>query len=94
MPNQSINELLEAFSNLPPAAKAQIQELASVAQEPTPAEPEIDSVTIKFELVKFCSDLQKHNQGVNWETNKQKPKKIEVEDIIVDSQRLFEFLTS
>jgi len=91
MSNQSA-ELIEAFSNLPPDAKSRIVELAGISIAPESQEPPIDSVGVKFELVKFCSDLRKHNQGVNWETNKQKPEQIKVEDIIADSQRLFEFL--
>ena len=57
-----------------------------------PAE-EVDNIAIKLELVKFATELRKHNQAIDWETNKQKPKKIQVDDIIADSQRLFTFIT-
>ena len=82
---QIIQEMQAALDALPANIKSQLVHQAPVE--------ETDTVAIKFELVKFCSDLRKHNQGVNWETNKQKPKPIEIEGIIADSKRLFEFLT-
>ena len=71
--------------SLPPEFKAQ---LATVVQ---PSE-EVDTVAIKLELVKFTTELRKHNQAIDWETNKIKPKKISVEEVIEDSQKLFDFL--
>ena len=86
MPDQpTLEEFTQALEDLPPEFKAQ---LATVVQ---PAE-EIDTVAIKLELVKFSTELRKHNQAIDWETNKQKPKKIRVEDLIEDSQKLFDFL--
>ena len=82
----TLEEFTQALEDLPPEFKAQ---LATVVQPPE----EIDTVAIKLELVKFATELRKHNQGVEWETNKQKPKKIHVDDIIADSQRLFAFIT-
>jgi len=87
MPDQpTLEEFTQALEDLPPEFKAQ---LATVVQ---PTE-EIDTVAIKLELVKFSTELRKHNQAIDWETNKQKPKKIRVEDLIEDSQKLFDFLT-
>lgn len=83
----TLQEFTKALEDLPPEFKSQ---LASVVQ---PTE-EIDTIAIKLELVKFTSELRKHNQGVDWETNKQKPKKIDVEDIIKDSEKLFEFIVN
>ena len=86
MPDQpTLEEFTQALEDLPPEFKAQ---LATVVQ---PAE-EIDTVAIKLELVKFSTELRKHNQAIDWDTNKQKPKKIRVEDLIEDSQKLFDFL--
>lgn len=82
----TVQEFAKALEELPPEFKEQLA--ASV--HPPEA---IDTIAIKLELVKFASELRKHNQGVDWETNKQKPKKILVEDIIKDSQRLFDFIT-
>tara|TARA_R110001592_G_scaffold183296_1_gene426968 strand:+ start:45 stop:320 length:276 start_codon:yes stop_codon:yes gene_type:complete len=89
MTNQlDLKEFTKALEDLPPEFKAQ---LASVVR-PTEETEVIDTVAIKLELMKFTSELRKHNQGVDWETNKQKPKKIDVEDIIKDSIKLFEFI--
>ena len=82
----TLEEFTQALEDLPPEFKAQ---LATVVQ---PSE-EIDSVAIKLELVKFTTELRKHNQAIDWETNKVRPKKISVEDVIKDSQKLFDFLT-
>ena len=82
----TLEEFTQALEDLPPEFKAQ---LATVVQPPE----DIDTVAIKLELVKFATELRKHNQGVEWETNKQKPKKIHVDEIIADSQRLFSFIT-
>jgi len=81
----TLEEFTQALEDLPPEFKAQ---LATVVQ---PA-GEVDTVAIKLELVKFASDLRKHNQAIDWETNKQKPKKIHVEDVITDAQQLFDFI--
>lgn len=78
----NIEELKVALSQLPEELQ---KELEGKPQE-------IDSVAIKFELIKFVTDLHKHNQGVNWETNKVKPRTIELDDVIEGSQRLFDFL--
>ena len=55
----TLEEFTQALEDLPPEFKAQ---LATAVQ---PAE-EVDTVAIKLELVKFVTELQKHNQGVNW----------------------------
>ena len=81
----TLEEFTQALEELPPEFKAQ---LATVVH---PVE-EVDTVAIKLELVKFSTELRKHNQGVDWETNKIKPKRISVEDVIEDSQKLFDFL--
>jgi len=81
----TLEEFAQALEELPPEFRAQL------ATSVTPAE-EVDSVSIKFELIKFANELRKHNQGVEWETNKIKPKKIHVEDLIKDSQKLFDFI--
>ena len=82
----TLEEFTQALEGLPPNFKAQ---LATVVQ---PAE-EVDTVAIKLELLKFATELRKHNQAAEWEINKQKPKKIHVEDLIKDSQKLFDFIT-
>ena len=82
----TLEEFTQALEELPPEFKAQ---LATVAQ---PAE-EIDTVAIKLELVKFVTELQKHNQAIDWETNKVKPKKVSVQNLIDDAQKLFNFVT-
>jgi len=46
-----------------------------------------------MELVKFVTELLKHNQACDWETNKIKPKKIGIDDVISGSQKLYDFLT-
>ena len=84
--NPTIQEFAKALDDLPPEFKEQ---LAASVHPPN----EIDTISIKLELVKFATELRKHNQGVDWETNKQKPKRIQVEDIINDSHKLFAFIT-
>ena len=81
----TLQEFTQALEDLPPEFRAQ---LAATVQ---PA-GEVDTIAIKLELVKFASDLRKHNQAIDWETNKQKPKKIHVEDVITDAQKLFNFI--
>ena len=83
----TLEEFTQALEDLPPEFKAQ---LATVV----PHVEEVDNVAIKLELVKFSTELRKHNQAIDWETNKIKPKKIDVSDVIKDSQKLFEFITS
>lgn len=78
----TIEELKTALSQLP----------ADVQQE-LHGPPEVDSVSVKMELIKFVTELHKHNQGVDWETNKIKPKKITFHEIIEDSQNLYKFVT-
>ena len=81
----TLEEFTQALEELPPEFKAQ---LATAVQ---PAE-EVDTVAIKLELVKFATELQKYNQGIEWETNKQKPKAIKITKVIEEAQRLFDFL--
>lgn len=91
--SQIILEMQAAIDALPLHIRSQLlkQDPTSLVEAPAVDAP-VDTVGVKFELAKFCSELRKHNQGVNWETNKQKPEPIKVEDIISDSQRLFDFL--
>ena len=81
----TLEEFTQALEDLPPEFKAK---LATVVQPPE----EVDTIAIKMELVKFTSELRKHNQAIDWETNKQRPKKITVEDVIDDAKKLFEFV--
>ena len=81
----TLEEFAQALDELPPDFKAQLA--ASVQPQ-----EETDTVAIKLELVKFTSELRKHNQAIDWETNKIKPKKISIEDVIQDSQKLFDFI--
>lgn len=83
----TLEEFTQALEDLPPEFKAQ---LATVVQ---PTE-EVDTIGVKLELVKFSTELRKHNQAIDWETNKIKPNKISVEDVIKDSQKLFDFITN
>ena len=85
----TMEEFAQALSELPPEFKSQL-----AAQAGVQSEGEIDTVAIKLELVKFATELRKHNQGVDWETNKLKPKQIEIKEIIGDAQKLFDFITS
>ena len=61
----TLEEFTQALEDLPPEFKAQL----ATAVQPT---EEIDTVAIKLELVKFATELRKYNQGIEWETNKQK----------------------
>tara|TARA_Y100000593_G_C4278312_1_gene321376 strand:+ start:252 stop:506 length:255 start_codon:yes stop_codon:yes gene_type:complete len=79
----SIEEIRGALSQLPEDMQ---KELLGIQQD-------VDSVAIKLELVKFVAELHKHNQGVDWETNKVKPRNITIDDVIEGSQKLFNFLT-
>jgi len=81
----TLEEFTQALEDLPPEFKAQ---LASAVQRPD----ETDTVALKLELVKFTSELRKHNQAIDWETNKQRPKKISIEDVVNDAQKLFDFI--
>lgn len=81
----TLEEFTQALEDLPPEFKAQLAAVVAPSEE-------VDTVAVKMELVKFTTELRKHNQACDWETNKIKPKKINVEDIIEDSQKLFEFL--
>jgi hypothetical protein len=76
-------ELRKAIAKLPEDIR---QELIVQSQD-------CDTVGIKMELIKFVSELYKHNQGVDWEINKVKQKDINICDIIKGSQELFDFLT-
>ena len=60
----TIEELKSALAQLPEDVKGEL--LASFET--------VDTVAIKMELIKFVTELKKHNQGVDWETNKIKPK--------------------
>jgi hypothetical protein len=82
MEDISIEDLKNALSSLPEEVQQSLQ-----------TEPVIDTIGIKMELIKFVSELHKHNQGVDWETNKQKPQNITVERVIESSKKLFEFIT-
>ena len=79
----NIEEIRGAISQLPEELRKELEGNSR----------EVDSVAIKMELIKFVTELQKHNQGVVWETNKIKPQKINIDDVIEGSQRLFDFLT-
>ena len=81
----TLEEFTQALEDLPPEFKAQL----ATAVQPT---EEIDTVAIKLELVKFATELQKYNQGIEWETNKQKPKAIKITKVIEEAQQLFDFL--
>lgn len=82
----TLEDFAQALQDLPPDFKAQ---LATVV----PPVEETDTVAVKLELVKFVTELKKHNQGVDWETNKMKPKHITTEEIVEDAQVLFDFIT-
>ena len=81
----TLQDFAQALDELPDEFKQQLAQTVGAQQE-------VDTIAIKMELVKFTSELRKHNQGVDWETNKIKPKKILVEDIIKDSLELFNFI--
>lgn len=78
----TIEDFREAIDQLPDEVKA---ELLGGTQT-------VDVVTVKMDLIKYVTELHKHNQGVDWETNKIKPKKITFDQVISDSQKLFNFL--
>ena len=82
----TLEEFRNALEELPEEFKEQI------AQQFAPSEEQVDSIAIKMELIKFISELHKHTQGVDWETNKIKPKQIKVDQIISDSDKLFKFI--
>ena len=81
----TLEEFTQALEELPPEFKAQLATVVAPEQE-------VDTVAIKLELVKFVTELQKHNQAADWEIQKLKPKKLEVESIIKDANKLFEFI--
>lgn len=78
----TIEDFREALDQLPEDVKA---ELLGGGQA-------VDVISVKMDLIKFVTELHKHNQGVDWETNKIKPKKITFDQVISDSQKLFDFL--
>ena len=82
----TLEDFAQALQDLPPEFKEQ---LAAVV----PPVEETDTVAVKLELVKFVTELKKHNQGVDWETNKMKPKQIGIAEIVKDAQTLFDFIT-
>lgn len=87
MSNQpSLEEFAQALAELPPDFKAQLANVSGQTEE-------IDTVAIKLELIKFVTELQKHNQGVDWETNKIKPKSIRIDKVISEASELFGFIT-
>ena len=79
----TIEDFKEAIDQLPEEVRAELLGGTQV----------VDVVNVKMDLIKFTTELHKHNQGVDWETNKIKPKKITFDQIISDSQKLFDFLT-
>ena len=81
----TLEEFTQALEDLPPEFKAQL----ATAVQPT---EEVDTVAIKLELIKFATELQKYNQGIEWETNKQKPKAIKITKVIEEATELFDFL--
>lgn len=81
----TLEEFTQALEELPPEFKAQLATVVAPTEE-------IDTVAIKLELVKFVTELQKHNQAADWEIQKLKPKRLEVESIIKDAHKLFEFI--
>jgi len=81
----TLEEFTQALEELPPEFKAQLATVVAPTEE-------VDTVAIKLELVKFVTELQKHNQAADWEIQKLKPKKLEVEGIIKDAGKLFEFI--
>ena len=82
--NTIIEDMKHAMDNLPDDVREQL--LGG-------GEPPIDPVAVKMELVKFVTELLKHNQACDWETNKIKPKRIGIDDVISGSQKLYDFLT-
>ena len=81
----TLEEFTQALEELPPEFKAELSRVI----HPT---AEVDTTSLKVDLVKFVTELQKHNQAADWEIQKLKPKKIEVEGIIKDAQKLFDFI--
>lgn len=82
----TVEDFAKALEDLPPEFKDQLSSVVQVS-------PEIDTVAIKLELIKFVTELQKHNQGVDWETNKIKPKSIQLNKLIQEATQLFNFIT-
>ena len=64
------------------------------AEEQRSNDGSVDTVSIKMQLIQIVKEINTHNQGVDWEVNKTRPKPINVKDIISDAQKLFEFVTS
>ena len=85
MNEEMMKELQSAAEALPDDVKQQL--FGSAEEAP------VDSVAVKMELIKFVTELLKHNQACDWETNKVKPKKITFEQIISNSQDLYDFVT-
>ena len=81
----TLEEFTQALNELPEEFKAELTRVL----HPT---AEVDTASLKMDLVKFVTELQKHNQAADWEIQKLKPKKIEVEGIIKDAQKLFDFI--
>ena len=81
----TMEEFTQALEELPPEFKAELTRVLH-------PNAELDTSAVKMELVKFVTELQKHNQAAEWEIQKLKPKKIDVEGIIKDSQKLFDFI--
>ena len=80
---KQINEMQEVLSEM----GLQIVSKESMSEAP-------DSIAIKLQLINFVKDIYTHNQGVDWEVNKARPKPIRIPDIINESQKLFEFIIS
>ena len=86
----SPQELQESLKQLTPEDLANVVAQLSAAAE----EPEIDSITIKMQLISFVKDLIQQNMALEWEINKRKPVPLTVDDVITNSQALFDFVTS
>tara|TARA_B100000424_G_C22751886_1_gene406219 strand:+ start:333 stop:599 length:267 start_codon:yes stop_codon:yes gene_type:complete len=88
MAEASLEEFQNALNELPESVQQQIAAQFESQQEP------YDFVAVKMELIKFTSELYKHNQACDWETNKIKPKEIKIDQIISGAEKLFSFLIS
>lgn len=81
----TLEEFTQALEELPAEFKAELSRVIHPTNE-------VDTTSLKMDLVKFVTELQKHNQAADWEIQKLKPRKIEVEGIIKDAQKLFDFI--
>ena len=81
----TLEEFTQALEELPPEFKAELTRVLH-------PDAEVDTIAIKMDLVKFVTELQKHNQAAEWEIQKLKPRKIAIDGIIKEAQQLFDFL--